>query len=201
MHILFAAFAASPYLPFLVPEDQRFGDWIWWLLCLLLRPPLLLPDSLSFTGHRLPKPDMILQLEKGKEPWLVEKGVYRETSPGENETGIVTGNTWLTHGLEPLDLFFCVVELIYLLFISLILLYILVILPLVFRSKGVLLLHENYRSVNVLGFIPVHRTFLIVTTNSSTQFSQSSQSHFLYLCISFPFHCGPFPQSQFWFSV
>ncbi|XP_077015602.1 zinc finger protein 10 isoform X2 [Tamandua tetradactyla] len=43
--------------------------------------------NLVSLGHRLPKPDMILQLEKGKEPWLLEKGVYRETSP-DSETAV-----------------------------------------------------------------------------------------------------------------
>ncbi|ELK14217.1 Zinc finger protein 10 [Pteropus alecto] len=37
--------------------------------------------NLLSLGHQLPKPDVILHLEKGEEPWLVERGVRRHTHP------------------------------------------------------------------------------------------------------------------------
>ncbi|EPQ12111.1 Zinc finger protein 10 [Myotis brandtii] len=37
--------------------------------------------NLVSLGHRLPKPDVILQLEKGEEPWLVERGTHQDAHP------------------------------------------------------------------------------------------------------------------------
>ncbi|XP_073917070.1 zinc finger protein 10 isoform X1 [Castor canadensis] len=37
--------------------------------------------NLVSLGHLLPKPDVILRLEKGEEPWLVERGIHHKTFP------------------------------------------------------------------------------------------------------------------------
>ncbi|XP_069353502.1 zinc finger protein 10 isoform X4 [Eulemur rufifrons] len=37
--------------------------------------------NLLSLGPQLPKPDVVLRLEKGEEPWLAERGIHQETHP------------------------------------------------------------------------------------------------------------------------
>ena len=150
------------------------------LLCVQPRAPNPRPVlylSLG-TGHQLPKPEVILQLEKGEEPWLVERGIHQETHPGEDQTArsgqeslarVVTssphfeGEDWVyLASVSPLLV--CFLQ----------------------SCHTSICIHENYLSVSVLGSSPVHIAFLIITTNLSICVLLSFIELFCYLCLSFP---------------
>lgn len=161
-------------------------------------------DLSLWTGHQLPKPDVILRLEKGQEPWLAERGIHQETHPGEDQTGGVAGSFQMTcQGLESWQMVVTSPHFqedwVYLPAVSPLWIFFLrsAHTSSAFRDKAVFLLRWNYLSLDVLGFSPVHIAVLVVSSNSSIPVLSFFIESFLWSLPVFLLSRGAFPQPQF----